>query len=72
MPAEFRQIIFSSIQVLVAIRDHRRRTRTPLPAGSIVRFEISREPAIQADLEIATGRSLAAFQRCTRDGEKME
>jgi hypothetical protein len=57
VPLEYRQIVFASTEVLLAIREHRKRMRTPLPPGSITRFEIGREPAVGADLEIADDKT---------------
>ena len=57
MPLEYRQIVFTSTEVLLAIREHRKRMRTPLPPGSITRFEIGGEPAVGADLEIADDKT---------------
>jgi hypothetical protein len=57
VPLEYRQIVFASTEVLVAIREHRKRMRTPLPTGSITRFEIGGEPAVGADVEIADDKT---------------
>jgi hypothetical protein len=57
VPLEYRQIVFASTEVLLAIREHRKRMRNPLPPGSITRFEIGGEPAVGAELEIADDKT---------------
>jgi hypothetical protein len=53
VPAELRQITFTSTEVMVAIRDHRRRTRNPLPTGTVAGFEMRSDNGIYADMAIA-------------------
>jgi hypothetical protein len=57
VPLEYRQIVFSSTEVLSAVREHRKRQRNPLPAGSIARCEIRGEPAVGIELEIADDKT---------------
>lgn len=52
MPSELRNIFFSALEVLAAIKEHRRRIRKPLPTGTIVRFEISEKDPISVIIEI--------------------
>jgi len=53
VPAELRQITFTLTEVMVAIRDHRRRTRNPLPTGTVAGFEMRSDNGIYADMAIA-------------------
>jgi hypothetical protein len=53
LPAELRLIIFSATEVMVAVRDHRRRIRNPLPTGTVAGFEMRSDDGIYADLAIA-------------------
>ncbi len=53
LPAELRQITFTSTEVMVAIRDHRRRIRNPLPTGTVTGFEVRADNGIYADMAIA-------------------
>ena len=53
LPSEVRQITFTSTEAMVAIRDHRRRIRSPLPTGSITGFEVRADNGVYADMEIA-------------------
>jgi hypothetical protein len=57
VPLEYRQIVFASTEVLMAIREHRKRMRNPLPPGSIARFEISGAPSVGAEVEIADDKT---------------
>jgi hypothetical protein len=54
-----RQIVFSATEVIIAIRDHRRRIRDALPTGTIAGFEMRSDNGIYADMTIsddATGK----------------
>jgi hypothetical protein len=53
LPAELRQITFTSTEVMVAIRDHRRRIRNPLPTGTVTGFEVRADNGVYADMAIA-------------------
>jgi hypothetical protein len=53
LPAELRQIAFSATEVIIAVREHRRRTRNPLPTGTIAGFEMRSDNGIYADMAIA-------------------
>jgi hypothetical protein len=53
LPAELRQIAFSATEVTIAVRDHRRRTRNPLPTGTIVGFAMRSDNGIYADMAIS-------------------
>jgi|SRR5258707_9985606 hypothetical protein len=53
VPAELRLLTFSSNEVMIAIRDHRRRTRNPLPKGTVAGFEMRSDNGIYADMAIA-------------------
>jgi len=52
VPSELRQIFFSALEVLAAIKEHRRRVRKPLPTGTIVRFEIAEKEPLFVVIEI--------------------
>jgi len=70
VPLEYRQIVFSSTEVLSAVREHRKRQRNPLPAGSIARCEIRGEPAVGIELEIADDKT-GGRQTIRVDGEAL-
>jgi hypothetical protein len=57
VPLEYRQIVFAPTEVLLAIREHRKRLRNPLPPGSITRFEIGGEPTVGTELEITDDKT---------------
>lgn len=60
MPREIRNIIFSTNEVLFAVKDCRQRLNDGLPPGSIIDCKILDEPEIGAEIEIA----------CEPDGRK--
>jgi hypothetical protein len=57
LPSELRQIAFNATEVLIAVREHRRRIRNPLPTGSITGFEMRSDEGIYADMTIADDKT---------------
>lgn len=55
MPAEIRHIVFCAAEAAAAVREYRRQTRRPLPAGALRRFDLSTGPGggIRLTIDIA-------------------
>ena len=60
MPTEIRNIIFSTNEVLFAVKDFRQRKKDPLPSGSILDCKMIEEPKVHVQIEMA----------CDPDGHK--
>ncbi len=60
MPTEIRNIIFSTNEVLFAVKDFRQRKKDPLPSGSILDCKMIEKPEVHARIEMA----------CDPDGAK--
>ena len=61
MPTEIRNIIFTTNEVLFAVKDFRQRKKDPLPTGSILACSIYDRPQAHAEIEMA----------CDPDGQKL-
>lgn len=61
MPTEIRNIIFTTNEVLFAVKDFRQRKKDPLPSGSVLDCVILEKPNIHAMIDTA----------CDPDGHKL-
>lgn len=61
MPTEIRNIIFTTNEVLFAVKDFRQRKKDPLPSGSVLDCVILEKPNIHAMIDMA----------CDPDGHKL-
>lgn len=53
MPTEIRNIIFSTNEVLFAVKDFRQRKKDPLPSGSILDCKMIEKPDVHVEIEMA-------------------
>ena len=61
VPSEIRHIVFSTAEVVAAIREYRRHVSRPLPAGTLRRFEMHPgKGGVRASFEIAPDNATPA------------
>ena len=53
MPTEFRHIIFSMDELLLAVMSYRRKRQEPLPPGSVLQHKLGQTPDLHLTLRIA-------------------
>ncbi len=64
MPTELRHILFRPAEIIQAVREYHRRSRQPLPSGTVVSYAVeTEEPAGAIRLRIQLARAPPAGQR---------